>query len=65
MLLSCSLFDSNYGADAAAINLAFYNVRFFHNVTFRNNTGSAVRVSISVTNPVNVLSMHTDAHRLL
>ena len=48
MSLSYSVFDSNYGADAAAINLAFYNVQFFDNVTFRNNTRSAVRVSISV-----------------
>ena len=39
-----SLFDSNYGADGAAINLAYYNVNF-NNVTFANNIGSAVRVS--------------------
>jgi len=39
------VFDSNCGADAAAVNVAFYNVRFYDNVTFKNNIGSAVRVS--------------------
>ncbi|XP_065908083.1 uncharacterized protein [Dysidea avara] len=36
-------FDSNFGAGAAAINIAYYNARF-NNVTFRNNTGTTVRV---------------------
>ena len=39
-----SNFDSNFGAGAAAINIAYYNARF-NNVTFRNNTGTTVRVS--------------------
>ncbi|XP_065906983.1 uncharacterized protein [Dysidea avara] len=37
------IFDSNLGADAAAINIAYYNARF-DNVTFRNNIGTTVRV---------------------
>ncbi|XP_065908079.1 uncharacterized protein [Dysidea avara] len=37
------IFDSNFGADAAAINIAYYNTRF-DNVTFSNNIGNAVRV---------------------
>ena len=43
-MLLYSLFDGNHGADGAAINLAYYNVKF-DNVTFSNNVGSAVRVS--------------------
>jgi len=43
--LYCSLFDSNFGAEAAAIEIAYYNARF-DNVTFRNNIGTAVQVSV-------------------
>ncbi|XP_065908085.1 uncharacterized protein [Dysidea avara] len=37
------LFDSNFGAEAAAINIAYYNARF-DNVTFRNNIGTTVQM---------------------
>ena len=46
-----SKFDNNFGADAAAINIAYYNARF-NNVAFSNNTGTAVRVSFIITVPV-------------
>ena len=56
------MFDSNYGADAAAINLAFYNARF-GNVTFKNNTGgSAVRVSMSAVPHIIQLAVPAKLH---
>jgi len=39
-----SKFTNNTGAEAAAINIDYYNARF-NNVEFSNNTGTAVRVS--------------------
>jgi len=41
----CSIFDSNFGVEAAAINIAYYNARF-DTVTFKNNIGTAVQVSM-------------------
>lgn len=38
------MFEGNSGSGGAAINLAYYNARL-SNVTFKNNTGSTVRVS--------------------
>ena len=41
----CSIFDRNFGVEAAAINIAYYNARF-DTVTFKNNIGTTVQVSI-------------------
>ncbi|XP_065913374.1 uncharacterized protein [Dysidea avara] len=40
------IFDSNYGADAAAVSIAFYNA-VFENVTFKNNTGRSTIQAIA------------------
>ena len=39
-----STFEGNVAADGAAMNLILYGAKF-HNVTFKNNRESAVRVS--------------------
>lgn len=39
-----SVFDGNHASDGAAMNLAYYSAKF-DNVTFRNSTESAIRVS--------------------
>ena len=38
------MFDGNVATDGAAMNLIRYGA-IFHNVTFKSNRGSAVRVS--------------------
>ena len=43
--MHCSVFDGNYAADGAAMNVAHYSAKF-DNVTFSNNTESAIRVSL-------------------
>lgn len=42
----CSIFDGNIATDGAAMNLINYGAKF-HNVTFKGNRESAVRVSFS------------------
>ena len=41
------MFDGNHASDGGAMNLAYYSAKF-DNVTFRNSTESAVRVSLYV-----------------
>ena len=44
----CSVFDGNFGADGAAVSF-YYRSGTFDNVTFSNQTGTAVRVSTAYT----------------
>jgi len=47
MLYAYSIFDGNFGGNGGIADFSFYSGKFT-NVTFNQNTGPAVRVSLCV-----------------